>query len=686
MALYDGFFDAEPVLDENGQETGKYDREYNSGHFTDYFANIIGSGVCIHNNPDSFKVRLEGGEAVVGSGYLFIQGYWLRNDEDYPVPVTGSESAAIVAHLNMGRRMIELETVPVAESYPDSLVLALYNPADGTFEDTRHNDDICGVIVTAGELSAKVEWAVNYIDNEIEKKLAQIEADILAYQEEVNAQIAQKEEELDNKIAEAQAKIDRVVPDPIGTIKYSAAENMGPNWLRCNGDFINRTNYPELVSSLGKLEPSGDQFKLISEGEIGKQISNGAVCNGRVWVYSLSTKKLYGVDLEGVRPIKEISVTSTNAYFNNFQNPSNGLPIALSIIPLKTRPGQYKLCLAQSLPGGIGKTNNVTGTQYITCSPSKSLLFWSNFTGNESSLTLVRPFNSIEEKPHSGGYIGDNPYKAIPYVVSHAVNGAERFSFYPYGPGKGDSRDGYYSRTYYFSWSESFSIADVDIAMDTYVNEQSNIFSFSHKNQDECAFMIFSGASYPSYVKIKSIPLGTFDGMGSSDRYDQVTESSPTTTMVTGKNAIITQVDPYANNIYVFNRRSKDHIIKIPVNLYGLPSARKSFIDGAVYLWNKDIYMIFVGTGIIFSRTLGTGSFGYLDTTSVLGIITQFGYLDYAENENTLYVLGQDTENRVKVAKMELNTLYDYATEGAWLPTLSMGGVPAYIKAKEGWS
>ena len=113
-----------------------------------------------------------------------------------------------------------------------------------------------------------------------------------------------------------------------------------------------------------------------------------------------------------------------------------------------------------------------------------------------------------------------------------------------------------------------------------------------------------------------------------------------------------------------------------------LPSAARTFVDASAYLWGKDIYMIFVGTGIIFSRTLEEGDFGYLDTTSVLGTITQFGYLDYDESEGTLYLLGQDTTNAVKVAKIVLNTLYDYANDGAWLPMIAADGVPAYIKAK----
>ena len=73
---------------------------------------------------------------------------------------------------------------------------------------------------------------------------------------------------------------------------------------------------------------------------------------------------------------------------------------------------------------------------------------------------------------------------------------------------------------------------------------------------------------------------------------------------------------------YVSTKETKYGISEIS----GLPSAARVFVDAAAYLWGKDIYLIFVGTGIIFSRTLDAGDFGYLDTTSVLGTITQFGY------------------------------------------------------------
>ena len=264
MAIYDGFFDA--VFNE---ETGKFDREYESGAFTDYFSSFIGSGVCVYQNPDSMRVRLEEGTAVVGPGYLFIQGYWLKNDGDYPVDYAGEGAYAVLARLNMGRRMIELTAVPKAdpEVYPDALVLAYVE--NGAAVDTRHQTGICGGIDAAGSLTGKLEFALDYIDTEIEDKLAQAEAVIRA-----------QEAELDRKIEQVQAQVDKIVPPPVGTIQFSASQDVGEDWLRCDGRFVSESDYPELVAALGKLTPSGDKFELISNGEIGPQIPTGRCMPG----------------------------------------------------------------------------------------------------------------------------------------------------------------------------------------------------------------------------------------------------------------------------------------------------------------------------------------------------------------------------------------------------------------------
>jgi len=662
MAVYDGFFDAV-----QNEDTGEYDRAYGSGDFTQYFSQVIGSGVCVHSDPDSFKVRLEDGKAVVSPGYLFIQGYWCKNDADYPIDLPGTSNYAIVAHLNLGTRMIELEARSVAQAYPDSLVLAIVSPTSA--EDTRHNTDICGVIDTAGELSGKVEWAVNYIDNEIEGKLAAAEADI-------NAQAAK----LDRKIAEAQAQVDRISPPPIGSIKFSASQDVGPEWLRCDGSFVNEADYPELVAALGKLTPSGDKFQLLSDGEIGPQITNGVVYGGRLWVYSYSTKKLYGVDVEGSGAIKEITVTSEDSYFKGVHPPTTAQPIALSIVESSV-DGKTRLFLTQILVD-----NGTWDSSY----PGKNIwqdflwAFVGEFDPNGGSIAVSAPFVNITT-PTGANYLHRfNCKVCVPYVVSRNVGGAERFSL---------ATSLYEGAEYIVEWGagdENAAGSGLNYAnrgsgtTDLYALGQRVAFSSKSKNESVFVDAVrLSTTSYSSYsTEICSFHQGIFT-RGTSVQPPTSGEvlTVPNPLNIVGQNKMLFEVSNSA--ALVVSLRDTDVPQKVSIGV-SLPSAARIFVDGGAYLWGKDIFMVFVGTGIIFSRTLEDGSFGYLDTTSVLGTITQFGYLDYSQDEGTLYLLGQDTANHVKVAKIVLNTLYDYANDGAWLPLIASDGVPAYIKAIEG--
>lgn len=648
MAVYDGFFDA--VLDE---ETGEDDRAYHSGSFTDYFARMVGSGVCIHNDPDSFKVRFENGSAVISPGYLFIQGYWLKNDGDYSVPMTGSATMAVAAHLNLGKRMIEIEAVSVAQAYPDSLVLALVNPAAGTAEDTRHNTDICGVIDTAGELSKKVEWAIRYIDNEIEGKLAAAEAEIAA-----------QGKRLDAKIAEVQAQVDRIVPPPVGTIKFSAAQDVGEEWLRCNGDFISESQYPELVAALGKLTPSADKFQLISDGEIGPQISNGVIYDGRMWVYSYATQKLYGVDLEGTEAVREIAVTSEDPYFKDFLPPSNNSPLCLSIVPHKIGSGA-KIFLSQI------KANKSMGESPVTASKLReaALIYQAEFQSDAQSLALSFAIqSSITLEKYEYSYVKT---QAVPSITSNVVSGIEKY----YVAIGGDIPKYWQYLVFDESAAEILKSSPGFITGDDHYLAAQR-FSFSRKAKDNavfCASLEYSPNDNRYYIV--SAPNSTFSATGSGKISGRET---PLPLNIVGAEKVLSAFD---KNLFPWLSIIHNKGKAVTPNLQ-IPSAARIFVDAGAYLWGKDIYMIFVGTGIIFSRTLEEGSFGYLDTTGILGTITQFGYLDYSQDEGTLYLLGQDTSNRVKVAKIVLNTLYDYANDGAWLPMIASDGVPAYIKAK----
>ncbi len=667
MALYDGFFDA--VFNE---ETGKFDREYESGAFTRYFGSFVGSGVCVYQNPDSMLVRLEDGAAVVQPGYLFIQGYWLKNDAAYTVDYAGEGPYAVLAQLDMARRMITLTAGPKAspESYPDALVLAYVE--DGAVTDTRYRTDICGVIDAAGSLTGKIEFALHYIDTEIEDKLAQAEADIRA-----------QEAELDAKIAGVQALVDKLTPPPVGTIQFSASQDVGPEWLRCDGRFVSETDYPELVAALGKLTPSGDKFKLLSSGEIGPQLSNGALYAGRLWVYSYSAKKLYGVDVEGGQPVKEISLSSSNAHFGDFIAPTVLKPICLSIVPHKKGSGA-KLFLAQIVQdgGSVATSANLAWLQNF-------LFFECEFSGTESALTLKPPFNSIDTPPENAATLYYYFYheKYIPYVISDLRDGNEIYRIAAGYDKVTSSTAAYTDNASSIEWKDGQETADMKIDVinimfrNTGDGTDTQRVCYSHKNKGELVGVRLdhqNTAIYRYEYGVRSYPNGLFHyASGQYSIEVSAIRKSYIPVTVAGSTAVIFCFDinalPYAKILV------NDSTAAIP-NL-ALPSAARVFVDAGAYLWGKDIYFFFVGTGILFSRTLQEGDWGYLDTTSVLGTITQFGYLDYSEDEGTLYILGQDSSNRVKAAKIVLNTLYDYANDGAWLPVIASDGVPAYIKA-----
>lgn len=658
--IYYGFFDA--AFDE---KTGAYDRTYNSGDFVRYFENFIGSGVCVYNNPNSFKVSVSGTNAVIASGYLFIRGYWLKNDSDYAISFSGVGDGvyAVYAKLNLGARLIELGQMVKADSYTDTLVLAYVTISNGVLsvEDTRYNADICGVIDAVGSLTSKIEYAINYIDTQIESKLQQIEQDLQNQSDIINS-----------KLDEANALIAKIAKPPIGTVKFSASSTIEDGWLKCDGSFISESQYPELVAALGKLIPSGDKFKLISDGEIGTNITNGVLYDGRMWVYSWSTQKLYGVDVNGEEPIKEIVITCDDTYFSSLQNPNAGNALALSIVD--SYDGNYRIFLSQV----IKETFKAT---------LADVLFYTAIIDKEqSSLSLEPAFSSFELNTETS-------LQVIPYVISMNEQGvcqyyASIFYGFAYNYSYGTS-----TRQVYIYWNEQEKIAHTKSNGINYgVNPlpynlaaQGQYYAFNKKNQNE-AIAIFEESG--TRISFSSYPNGFFDrkrdSTGVSYEFQEYNLSTkPAACCIVGNDKLLVRVDVDVNLAYSVDRRNLIPLQKASISDLSLPSGCKVFKDGACYLWGKDIYFIFVGTGIIFSRTLEEGSFGYLDTTSVLGQITQGGYMDYSQDEGTLYIMGQDTANKIKVAKIVLNTLYDYANDGAWLPLIASDGVPAWIKAKE---
>lgn len=668
MALYDGFFDAY-----QDEETGGYDRDYSSGDFTQYFGQIIGSGVCIHNAPDSFKVRLEDGAAVVGPGYLFIRGYWLKNDGDYTIPLEGTGTIAIAATLNMGKKMIELEARSAAQAYPDALVLALLNMETGAVTDTRRDTAICGVIDSYGEMSKKLEWATNYIDTEVEKKLEQAENDI-----------NEQKEKLSNKISEVSAIVDKIITPPIGTIKFSAAQNMGDEWLPCDGRFISQTNYPVLVQALKGINPGVEEFSEIANEAIDQDISNGVIVNERVWVFSNSAKTLYGVSLVG-EDVKSISVygaieLSTSAAVT--------FPIFLSII------GE-SVFLAQRL--------STTGPGLV--------VVYANYSFDDNTQSISMSKVSLSEFPDTYQLSGPY-YQTAMYVATDSDGKFCIVTAYMKDKSKYETNRGWAKASVY-EWTEQSSVASVQLIIIRgivsyaylqygYMFDAMSLLGYNRKNDAEMVWFTNFGidtsiSSDGSAIilngQIKSrekmiYQLGV-EALDSSYDKKIYPDYALDTMSIVGGSDFMVKYSVSSGRFTVkyiksFNSGVDMEYIEKTAYISAITTQAKVFTDACIYIPESRIWLFFIGTGIVFTSNLNDSNmYGFLNTQDILGTISKYGYMEYDNESQRILIMGQDTSNTVKICIMKLYGIEDYVSNGVFLPILSISGIPAYIKAYE---
>ena len=88
MSMESGFFDA---IHDSG--TGKYDREYSSSQFMELFSLFFTSGIFA-NYGKEFAVEANGTmNVMVGTGFAFIDGAWLKNTEDYQVTIVSNSTS-----------------------------------------------------------------------------------------------------------------------------------------------------------------------------------------------------------------------------------------------------------------------------------------------------------------------------------------------------------------------------------------------------------------------------------------------------------------------------------------------------------------------------------------------------------------------------------------------------------------
>lgn len=666
MALFDGFFDSF-----YNEETDEYDREYGSDDFSEYFDQMIGSGVCVHKNPDSFKVRLEDGAAVVSPGYLFIQGYWLKNDGEYALELTGGGTIAIKAYLNLGKRMIELLAVPAAASYPDALVLALIDTAAGTVEDTRYNTGICGVIDAPGALSEKIEYALNYIDTQADARLEQIEKTM-----------ADQEKKLDAAIRDVESEAAKMQPAPVGTVRFSAG-NIQAGWLKCDGDFVSRAEYPELVEKLGKLTIGARSFTEIAGGRILRDISNGVLHNGRMWVYSNSSKKLYGVSLSS-GDIKEMPVTGADKL--------NSMPIATFPIYLSIIDSAIFIAQRWSM------ASNQDIALYCSYNFSDTL---TSLSVSEITGFRITNLGNHRRRERAALYVvkNDGKYMMAEYYGEYYFNGTlllPAFYVVSWSNGETSISD---KLTEHDLWSTYVELGGnwfrASESADTLMNVADaarGLYGFNRKNDNELVYWRLDRNTLFSSTYPMSVPKNPYYlGFGANDQSH--TEIEPddyfdTMSLVGNWDFMIEYIVKSGVFTIQFvksiNSENDMRYEKLSLESLKLPTASKVFGDAAVYLEDRELWLFFVGTGFVFTRDLADpDKYGFLDTRDVLGTIIELGYVEYDKDAGRVCILGQDSGHTPRLGVMTLDEVYDPSGDGAYLPTLSMSGIPGYIKAKE---
>lgn len=698
MALHFGFFDA--VMDE---DTYKYDREYNADDFTGYFGEVVGSGVCIHNNENSMKVSWVSGAASVAPGYLFIRGYWLKNTARYSVKVTEIGTHAIIARLVPNAYKIEITTTPKAspEQYPDSLVLGyVTRSSSGSIkvEDTRYRTDICGVIDSAGSLSNKVQFALNYIDNEIEDKLAEAE-------DAINAQSVA----LDKKIAEVNEMVKKLAPPPIGTVKFSASDDVGEGWLPCDGSFITKEKYPKLVEVLGGITPIGAEFvERLRLNITGANISNLVMHNKKAWVFvysaGSSSGTLYGVD---AAEVLKVSVSGVSEVTKN-SSVETVLSICGDRLFLSQAPGDISyFVLLQSSFTGAEKTismNNVSSEiRTIMDENSVSLINFTypqvTYTGGAFYLTIgykMQPFNNSEYTNGWAVYFiswdGEGISNATVFSRSISYTGAGAMQPLPIWRNLGS--DGWRASLGFHEKNGGELV--IPIVFGELVSE--SYLGYSH----EIKFSVGSvpaGAIGDPYQNYDSAKMYVFNEEGDTEigeteqKADLYYQRFETNHAMRPKNLRPIVGDGICLwSAYITSekkvevtciRYQGDNLVKWVLALPEIPSRAKVFPDSFCYTSTQNVWFIFLGTGLLFSLTPDSQNWGYMDTTSYIGVITSKGTINYDKDKNALYIGGLSSDGTPKVARLQMDSLFDFSGDGAWLPLIASDGIPAYIKALE---
>lgn len=660
MALYYGFFDA--LLDSEGN----YDRLYDANDIVEYCAKIIGSGVCTMDSADSFKVTYSDYVATVAPGFLFIQGYWLKNDGNYTINLPGNGEWIVYAQLDTTNRLIKLAYGASDLSPSNALILARVNISTDTATDLRSDSTVCGIIDTAGSLSDRVTSVQAYVANSITGVLNQLRSDV---QNEVTT--------LRTLQDEAQDIIDDI-EIPVGEMKFSLAAQSA-DWLRCDGSFISRTRYPALCALLGGHSLVSRVTSLYSQS-IGTYISNGCVANGKFWFYDQSHKKLIAIELSGT-------------------NVGDRVEYGLSSLSFGVPTAACPYCLTVSDAENVYMAHRKNGI-YNYDYTADLFVGYINSSGSLSGMEATGlPREYTGYAPSSGSC--ENLSTIVPYVIEsgtgfklvyrHFNNGNETDTVYP--------ASAFCSQLPPDLSSLSSSDFTVSLLTPPYTNNASPAWQFSrwgynakngyHKNAINVRWQITAGHQLRTAAYAVPDTAASINTLTTGD--DITTDFSGYT--ITGQTTLLTVA---SDSFILFDVRigstgflfysidyqtSKPHLVEYPMTV---PSTADVFMESAVYA--EGSFFVFVGCGMFaFTDPTDVSTYSYVSFTDIMTPITRFGYLGYDSTNQQLVLLGveQDTGDgnpKTVVYTISLNR-WLVSDTGAYLPKVSRNGVPAYVKA-----
>lgn len=635
MALTDGFFNA--VLTE-----GNYDRLYNADQHVEYYSHMIGSGVSIAGNVNSCKVSFANGVATVATGFLFIDGYWLKIDSAYNITMPGTGTYAILARLDVTARAIVLTYSAMANAYANSLCLAYVNVDTGMVTDCREDVSLCGIVDTAAATATKAKYAADYIENDVETRLSTAEQTI---QSEIS--------EMETKISETEEIVDSIGYPAVGELKFSAG-TMSNKWLRCQGQYISASQYPELVEALGYTTITNELTNRYTSN-VGAYISNGAVLNGYLYFAAWATKTLIGIPLTSTGAMKTFSLSSYLKATTSFVNPTAKNPLCLTL--------------------SNGYIFIVQGYQYLAGTfdgETLNLLSEASLRGESTDINVIYRYVHVDTEKGHWYYAGGlqlvsqegGIYAPIYYDCKVLPFAGTIDSYYSFSSktGQGVIRSSYTGIKPAIAYrEENQGVSIVSRIIKDVSNKSQSYFLFSELEniyEDVAAVTIQNENVSTDSEYLAALPVIN----------DQYVISGA---YIKNKHLLVYAFDVVNDSgaiIYLEDRT--------------LPSAANVFLESCVYA--NGLFFIYVGTGLyVTADPTDADAYSFIDLSTAIGTVSRFGGIYYDSVNDQLIIHGIKTTGAVTVQTVDL-TGFRASDTGVYLPTLAKANIPGYIKAVSG--